>query len=209
MKRFSRLTWSLVVVAVVASAASIGALAHGGDTAKIHGCVVKYVKFVRIVGANENCFSGETALDWNVQGAPGLPGATGPQGPTGATGPAGPGGALGFGYVAESGDVIESRSSAGAGDGGAWDVARIGNDEPFSYCIRGPVGFKVVLVLPVNQPNLQTIDDYLIAPSIQHTPGVDQVGCENINGTQSVRVAFPDDDAFQDYVSNAFEIVFF
>jgi hypothetical protein len=209
MKRFSRLTWSLVVVAVVASAVSIGALAHGGDTAKIHGCVVKYVKFVRIVGANENCLSSETALDWNAQGPPGLPGATGPQGPAGATGPAGPGSALGFGYVAANGDVIESRSSAGAGAGGAWDVALVGTSEPFSYCIRGPVGFKVVLVLPVNQPNLQTVDDYLIAPSIQHTPGVDNGSCDGVDGIQSVRVAFPDDDAFQDYVSNAFEIVFF
>jgi uncharacterized protein YjbI with pentapeptide repeats len=56
------------------------ALAHGGDTNLIHGCVRNnglLSGFVRIVGANTNCNNNETALDWNIQGVQGPPGSGG------------------------------------------------------------------------------------------------------------------------------------
>jgi hypothetical protein len=59
----------------------------------IHGCVAAGGS-LRVVDsdAGDACRPGETALDWNQQGAPGLPGpagASGPHGLPGAQGPAG------------------------------------------------------------------------------------------------------------------------
>lgn len=72
--------------------------AHGGDTTVIHACVTsipigrQVIQIPRIVGANEACLAGETALDWNIQG---IPGPKGDRGDTGAAGPAGPAGPVG------------------------------------------------------------------------------------------------------------------
>jgi len=84
------------MVLLVAGAVMVGA--HGGDASMIHGCIAKDTKYVRIVGANDRCKSGETAIDWNVQGPQGAVGQTGPigpAGPIGATGSVGPAGADG------------------------------------------------------------------------------------------------------------------
>jgi hypothetical protein len=57
--------------------------AHGGDTALVHGCYNPSFQGpnTRIVGANEPCPAGFTAVDWSIAG---------PAGPAGAPGPAGP-----------------------------------------------------------------------------------------------------------------------
>ena len=54
----------------------------------IHGCYDNASRALRVIdpGASEVCRGGETALDWNQQGVPGLnghPGAAGPPGPAG------------------------------------------------------------------------------------------------------------------------------
>ena len=72
-----RLFTVLLASAALAAAAAIGALAHGGDTTKIHGCVTKETKFLRIVGANDAGKAGETALDWGIAGPQGPPGLSG------------------------------------------------------------------------------------------------------------------------------------
>ena len=68
---------------------------HGGDTARIHGCVNGKNGTLRIVAANGVCASNEAALDWNITGPTGPIGPQGLTGPTGADGPAGPQGAAG------------------------------------------------------------------------------------------------------------------
>jgi len=72
-----------------AAVAAVGAVllgatlasAHGGGTSLIHGCRNNFTGVLRIVGANDNCFAWETALDWTQDGG-------GPSGPSGPTGPA-------------------------------------------------------------------------------------------------------------------------
>lgn len=39
--------------------------AHGGDIAKIHGCIRPITGLLRIVGANDTCGQNETAVDWD------------------------------------------------------------------------------------------------------------------------------------------------
>jgi hypothetical protein len=71
------------------------AIAHGGDTTLIHACVKNSNGSIRIVSATTNCVSGETALDWRIQGEPGPAGPAGPAGATGPQGLAGPQGPQG------------------------------------------------------------------------------------------------------------------
>jgi hypothetical protein len=60
------------------------------NDATIHGCYARSGGSLRVIDASvTNCKSGETSLDWNVQGPTGPTGPTGPQGATGATGPQG------------------------------------------------------------------------------------------------------------------------
>lgn len=77
----------------------------------IHGCYTKSTGTIRIIdSAVTNCKSGETSLQWNVEGprgpqglpgpagpagVPGAPGAPGAPGETGAAGPTGPAGPVG------------------------------------------------------------------------------------------------------------------
>lgn len=70
-QRVALLTIGLAATSAVGAAF---ALAHGGDASQVHGCVGDGSKLVRIVDANENCRSNETALDWAIQGPPGPPG---------------------------------------------------------------------------------------------------------------------------------------
>jgi hypothetical protein len=100
--------YALVAALCTAVATSVTVLsAHGGDAAKVHGCVLTTpnpgntlpLGSVRIVKAAEACKPNETAQDWNAQGikgdtgATGATGAAGATGPAGVTGPAGPAGA--------------------------------------------------------------------------------------------------------------------
>ena len=86
----------------------------------IHGCYARSGGSLRVIDATvTNCKTGETSLDWNVQGQQGPQGSQGPngpagpagpqglQGPTGSQGPAGPQGPSGLshGYLASSNQV--------------------------------------------------------------------------------------------------------
>lgn len=51
-------------VAMVATTPLAGA--HGGDTNKIHACVVSGSGSLRIIGAGQSCKNGEVALDWSL-----------------------------------------------------------------------------------------------------------------------------------------------
>lgn len=74
--RSSRLARWLTVGITLALGISIGAgaavMAHGGNTASVHGCVNNNSGTLRIVGATEECKTNETALDWSIQGPKGL-----------------------------------------------------------------------------------------------------------------------------------------
>jgi len=58
-------------IALLYAIPKVVVLAHGGDTALIHGCVKSSNGDIRIIRANATCSSNETALDWNIQGPPG------------------------------------------------------------------------------------------------------------------------------------------
>ena len=59
----------------------------------IHGCYINSSGALRVIDTDASgvCRVGETALDWNQQGPPGVPGAQGPQGAKGVQGPPGVG----------------------------------------------------------------------------------------------------------------------
>lgn len=150
MTALSRST-AVIAVAALGTLITATALGHGGDTTKIHGCVVKDTKYVRIVGASDNCKSNETALDWSVQGPPGVPGASGPVGPAGEQGeqgPAGPGGVSGWEIVQED-HLLQPNTERGvvvecpAGKkvlGGGWDAPfEIFDNEHLSVGRTGPL----------------------------------------------------------------------
>ena len=83
----------------------------------IHGCYARSGGSLRVIDATvTNCKSGETSLDWNVQGQQGPQGPNGPAGPVGPQGPQGPSGSQGpvgpqgpsglsHGYLASSNQV--------------------------------------------------------------------------------------------------------
>jgi hypothetical protein len=83
----------------------------------IHGCYARSGGSLRVIDATvTNCKSGETSLDWNVQGQQGSQGPSGPVGPAGPQGPQGPIGSQGpagaqgpsglsHGYLASSSQV--------------------------------------------------------------------------------------------------------
>ena len=65
------------------------ASAHGGDISKIHGCVDKKTRVLRIVDASTFCGPSGKGLHWDRTGAAGPQGEVGPTGPEGPAGPAG------------------------------------------------------------------------------------------------------------------------
>lgn len=83
----------------------------------IHCCYARSGGSLRVIDATvTNCKSGETSLDWNVQGQQGPQGPNGPAGPVGPQGPQGPSGSQGpvgpqgpsglsHGYLASSNQV--------------------------------------------------------------------------------------------------------
>lgn len=210
LKKRLLLVGGLLAVGFAAVGIAYAAIPDGNT---INGCYGKFGGVLRVIDTakNQKCSNAlEVPISWSQtgpqgikgdKGEPGTPGAKGDKGDPGQPGSAGPG-ALAFGYVRADGSINLARSSAGATVD--WDVARLGTQEPFSYCIRGPVGFKIVMVLPVNQPS--GIDDYLISPDIRLDNGD---LCPSINGTQTALVRFPDDDALQDNVAVDFEIIFY
>jgi hypothetical protein len=92
-KRVSASTVMLAVGAlIVATLATTAAFAHGGDRSKVHACINKETRRVRIVGPNKPCKAGERARHWAIRGPAGPAGADGADGADGATGPTGPSG---------------------------------------------------------------------------------------------------------------------
>lgn len=85
------------VIVAIAAALLFGvantAIAHGGRTDLVHGCIKNTGGATRIVGPSQSCASGEFAKHWAITGPAGP---TGPKGNTGATGPAGSDGAAGL-----------------------------------------------------------------------------------------------------------------
>lgn len=82
-----------LTIITLATGVGIGAgamaVAHGGDTTQIHACVDNVSGLVRVVGPDDECQTGETPLDWNIQspaGPQGEPGPVGLQGVPGANG---------------------------------------------------------------------------------------------------------------------------
>lgn len=77
------------------TATLVGAHPGAPSSGVIHACVTslppgpRNLNVPRIVGASDTCRSGETALDWNIQGPTGPKGDSGPTGPTGPGGPSG------------------------------------------------------------------------------------------------------------------------
>lgn len=99
MTRLSTRGFFLAAAGALTLAGSAPAVyAHGGDVTLIHGCILNFIKTVRIVGANETCRNFESAVHWSISGPAGpqgLPGEQGPQGVPGAPGPEGPQGPQG------------------------------------------------------------------------------------------------------------------
>jgi hypothetical protein len=211
LKKRLLLVGSLLAVGFAAVGIAVAAIPDGNT---ISGCYSKITGALRVIDTakGQKCFNFvEVPLAWNQvgpKGDQGIQGIKGDKGDTGQRGPAGPGGALAFGYVNADGTIRAELSSAGAGTD--WDVARIGTSEPFVYCVRGPVGFKLVMVSPVNQDPNSYLDDKLTAPQIRRSlAGADQPDCQDVDGIQTVKVSFPDDDTLTDYVAVPFEIVFY
>jgi hypothetical protein len=103
--------------ALVASAVAV---AHGGDASKIHACVVKDTRYLRLVMPDDTCKSNETAIDWNIQGPQGLQGVQGVQGAQGPQGDPGTPGISGW-------DVQEARGyAAGNSVGSAYAACHEG-----------------------------------------------------------------------------------
>jgi hypothetical protein len=94
--------------------------AHGGNTSLIHSCVTNGSSgltpkgSIRIVGASEACLSGQSALDWNIQGVSGGTGGTGAVGPQAGSGGTGGTGATG----GTGGTGAQGASGASGGTGG-------------------------------------------------------------------------------------------
>lgn len=111
----------------------------------IHACVHKESGAVRIVSADSDCGSDESALEWGIvgvqgpkgdpgprgpQGPQGDTGAQGPQGPKGDTGPAGPQGERGpRGAKGEPGvgDIGCAADQIAQWDGSQWVCAALPN----------------------------------------------------------------------------------
>lgn len=165
MRARRALTAAIAVGVSVFGVATLAA-AHGGDTTQVHACVGKETKFFRASGANDTCKSGETAVDWNIQGPvgpqgdPGPAGPAGPQGPAGATGtqgPAGPQGAQGppgppgmaaplaYAYISDTGDVLESQSNGITDDMVSIYTDKNGTRYTAFYCFDVPFAFGTVV----------------------------------------------------------------
>jgi hypothetical protein len=94
--------WLLSATVLAALAGAAYATIPGGDGV-IHSCYAKSGGTLRVIDASVvNCKDGETALNWNQQGAKGDkgdPGPPGPQGPQGIQGEPGPAGVSGYEQV--------------------------------------------------------------------------------------------------------------
>ena len=96
MKISRRALTALVAAFGLLAVASVAYATIPDSSGTIHGCYAKSGGSLRVIDATvTGCKSGETSLDWNVQGQPGPQGPEGPAGPQGPTGPQGAIGATG------------------------------------------------------------------------------------------------------------------
>ena len=87
---------SIATGAAVMLGASIALATIPDSSGVIHGCYTKSTGTIRVIDNSvTNCKSGETSLQWNVQGRQGPQGLPGAQGPAGAQGTPGATGAPG------------------------------------------------------------------------------------------------------------------
>ena len=92
MKKFAH--HRLAVSGVLAAAAVIALIAYvtvlaAPPAGTIQACYNDTNGNLRLVNSASDCRNHETAISWNIAGAPGVPGPPGPQGPAGPAGPAG------------------------------------------------------------------------------------------------------------------------
>lgn len=73
----------------------VAAQADGGDRDRIHACVNRVTRLVRIVHPDDECGPDEASKHWRARGPRGEPGPEGAQGPQGTPGPEGPQGPSG------------------------------------------------------------------------------------------------------------------
>jgi hypothetical protein len=181
---------AIATLFVIAGAAVVGA--HGGDTSKIHGCINKETKYIRVVGVNDNCKSGETAIDWNITGPQGLQGpagpagSAGPKGPPGSQGPVGPEGPQGLaGPVGPEGPAFSNFEAWHVFAGGEIDDGFGGGGvsaKPLSegrYCFTVPTRpFNVVATLDQYDPGSPNGDGQANTVgfiSVNPNPGADDL----------------------------------
>jgi hypothetical protein len=113
-RELSGLSRLVLVIGIIIGAIGLGAggmaLAHGGDSAKVHACVSKSSGLVRVVSADGKCVDGEYALDWNIQGP---------------VGPAGPAGTFSGTFRSPNGQYSLSVTDAGIVLSGAGSTVRL------------------------------------------------------------------------------------
>ena len=135
-----------IAAALVVGGVAFATIPDSGGV--IHGCYAKSGGALRVIDAGvTNCKTGETSLDWNLQGQQGPvgpkgdsgpQGPAGPQGPQGTTGPQGPAGqqgpsGLSHGYLASSDQVPVAQFPAYS------NVGSIASVPAGTYMITGQV----------------------------------------------------------------------
>lgn len=128
------------------------AFAHGGDTSFIHACVGPNGQNPRIVGANESCSQGRTALHWNITGPQGPTGPTGATGPAGVDGVPGPQGVAGVnGIDGATGPQGPAGANGARGESGADGAPGEKGDKGDKGDIgpQGPEGLPAVAMTPI------------------------------------------------------------
>jgi hypothetical protein len=116
VKRATKVVLLVTVMALAATAAAWGAGAFTAtSTAVINACQFKNLGTIRIVTDPAKCNTNlETAISWNVVGAPGPQGPAGPKGDTGAKGETGAAGAPGTAGATGSAGPAGAKGDTGA-----------------------------------------------------------------------------------------------
>jgi hypothetical protein len=135
------------VAALLLTAGGVAYATIPGSGGVINGCYTRSGGSLRVIDASvTSCKSGETSLDWSVQGPQGPTGPAGPQGLAGPQGPAGPQGSSGVshGYLTKTSDVplptaccgIVASASVPGGTYMMWAEVQVGstNAEPDVAC---------------------------------------------------------------------------
>jgi len=210
--RFPALVAAVAVVAIVlGSLAMTTAIAHKGGKDRIHACIDKKTRAVRIVAPNKKCKRGEFAKHWAVKGPAGATGAAGldgadgakgPPGPTGATGSTGPTGSTGaMGPMGATGPTGSTGAMGATGATGAVGPAGpVGPTGPMGPAgAQGPTGSTgpAGSILGVNIVTNSTASNSTSPKSVTATCGAGDVvlggGARMSGGTfVAVTATYPD-----------------